>query len=150
MVKHRTKTDKIKDQYDAFKCIRDGKPVKRFGAKDGSIQTKPVVPVPDLPEKEVLVECLRWLRLHHVFHNRHDVGAGDFGYGYATYGIKGAGDIIGILSNGVHFEIECKKGKGGRLSKGQQKRLENIRKNNGIYLVVHGLSELEYYFKELI
>ena len=123
---------------------RTGEPPTKV-RKDGSIATKPVVPCPDWAEKDVVKACISWLRRHRVFCNRHDVGSGDFGQGYATYGIKGAGDIIGLTPKGVHFEIECKKGKGGSLSKGQQKRMKDIRGNNGIYLVVHGISELEYY-----
>ena len=113
--------------------------------KDGSITTKPVVSCWGFPEKDVLKQCVSWLRRHRIFCSRHDVGSGDFGHGYATYGIIGAGDIIGLLPDGTHLEIECKKGKGGSLSKGQQKRMKDIRENNGIYLVVHGISELEYY-----
>lgn len=150
MTKPRTKLEKCLDYYDAFKCVQEDKPVKRSGAKDGSKATHSVVSVPDLPEQEVLRACLQWLRTHHIFHNRHDVGAGDFGYGYATYGIKGAGDIIGVLPNGTHFEIEVKRGKGGRLSKGQQKRMRDIRANKGLYFVVHGVEELQHYFEGLI
>lgn len=150
-MKKRTRKQLYGDIADAVKCIREGKKVKRSKAKDGSISTHPVVPVSDLPEKEVLVECLRWLRLHRIFHNRHDCGSGDIlGYGYAQYGIKSAGDIIGLLPTGQHFEIECKRGKGGRLSEGQQKRMRDIRKNNGLYFVVHGVEELEYYFRGLV
>jgi len=150
-MKKRTKAEKNQDYFDAFKCIQAGKKVKRSGAKDGSIPTHSVVPVPDLSESVVLKDCLAWLKKHHVFCNRHDVGAGDVsGAGYATYGIKSAGDIIGLLPYGIHFEIECKRGSGGRLSKGQQKRMKDIRANNGIYLVIHGTEELAYYFEGLI
>lgn len=125
-------------------AARTGEPPAKV-RKDGSIATKPVVPCPDLPEKDVVMRCMGWLYRHRIFANRHDVGAGDFGYGYATYGIKGAGDFIGLLPDGTHFELECKRGKGGKLSKRQQKRMKDIRDNNGIYLVIHGISELEYY-----
>ncbi len=120
-----------------------GSPVKV--RKDGSIATKPVVPCTAYSERLVVKYCINWLRRNRIFCNRHDVASGDLGFGYATYGIKGAGDIIGLLPDGTHLEIECKKGKGGSLSKGQQKRMKDIRENNGIYLVVHGISELEYY-----
>lgn len=123
---------------------RTGEPPTKV-RKDGSIVTKPVVPCPYLPERDVVKQCIGWLRRNRIFCNRHDVGSGDFGHGYATYGIMGAGDIIGLLPDGTHLEIECKHGRGGSLSKGQQKRMKDIRENNGIYLVVHGISELEYY-----
>lgn len=150
--KKQTKADKFNDYADAVQAIRESLPPRRHTAKDGSIPTHPVVPVFELPEKEVVKGCLAWLKRHRIFCTRHDVGGGYLGAGtaYATYGIKGAGDIIGLLRNGRHFEIECKTGKGGRLSLNQQKRMHNIRDNNGIYLVVHGCEELAFYFKDLI
>lgn len=147
-MKKRTKQEKFQDCFDAFKCIKAGKKVKRSMTKDGSIATHSVVPVPDLLESVVLKGCINWLKRHRIFCNRHDAGAGDVsGAGYATYGIKGAGDIIGLLPNGIHFEIEVKRGSGGRLSKGQQKRQKDIWANCGLYYVVHGVSELEHCFK---
>lgn len=125
-------------------AARTGEPPEKV-RKDGSIATKPVVYCPDIPEKVVVRLCVGWLRWRRIKCDRHDVGSGDFGVGYATYGIKTAGDIIGLLPDGTHLEIECKKGIGGRLSKGQQKRMEDIRNNNGIYLIIHGIPEIEYY-----
>ena len=120
-------------------------------ARDGSIPTHPVVPVPELAERDVLKDCLKWLRAHRIFSDRHDCGTGNIsGAGIATYGIKGAGDIIGILPSGIHFEIECKRGKGGRLSAGQQERMAKVRVTGGVYLVVHGVNELEYLMRGLI
>ena len=148
-MKKQTKAQKFADLANVIKQINAGEPVKRIGRKDGSIGTKPVVPCPVLPEKEVLVECMQWLRLRCIFHNRHDAGAGDIaGYGYATYGIKGSGDIHGMLKHrgGQHFELECKAGKGGTLSAGQRKRMHQVRDNGGLYFVVHGIPELEYYY----
>lgn len=150
-MKKRTKAQKHKDYFDAYKAIREGKPVKREGTKDGSITTHPVISVLDLREGQVLANCLMWLRKHNILCNRNNVGAGEMGgSGYYSYGIRGAGDIIGLLKTGQHFEIECKRGLGGRLSLEQQKRMRQIRENNGLYFVVHGLNELEFYFKDLI
>lgn len=151
-MKRRTKTQKLDDQYTAYKCMKNKQPVKRSRAKDGSVPTHPVVEVNSfVTEKGVLKDCLTWLKRHRIYCNRHDCGSGDIaGAGRATYGIKGAGDIIGLLLNGIHFEIECKAGKGGRLSAKQQKRMLDIQNNGGLYFVVHGLPELEHYFKGLI
>lgn len=154
MTKRRTKAQKCKDYYDAFRCIREDRKMEREGTKDGSIATHPVVDIlVTKAEKFVIAECLTWLKKHNVFCNRHDAGTfqnirGDWG----TYGIKGSGDIHGMLRNhdGKHFEIECKVGFGGRLSLIQQKRMRQIRENNGLYFVVHGVEELEHYFGELI
>ena len=144
-LKKRTKLQKCADYHDAYKAIREGKPVKRYGRKDGSIATHPIIPCYDHPEKEVLKQCLFWLGRKRIFCNRMNVGVGDMGTGHIySYGIRGAGDIMGLLPNGRHFEIECKRGKGGRLSFAQQQRKENIKGNCGIYLIVHGIEELEY------
>ncbi len=150
-MKKRNKTQKFGDYADAVRCIREGKKVKRSGTKDGSIATHPTVPVLDLTEAQVLKDCLIWLTMKRILCNRNNVGSGQVGTsGFYSYGIKNAGDIVGLFPTGQHFEIECKRGEGGRLSIGQQKRMKDIRKNNGIYLVIHGLPELEFYFKELI
>lgn len=152
MTKRRSKVDKIGDCFTAFKCIKEGKPINRDGAKDGSVATHSVVPVSDLPEADVKEVCLKWLKHRGVFCAGHDCGSGDFGFGYATYGIKASGDIHGMLKyhGGKHFELELKKGTGGRQSKGQQKRMRNVRANNGLYFIVHGVEELEYYMGELV
>ncbi len=149
MPKKRTNKQKYGDYADAIKAINEGRPVKRQGTKDGSIATHPVVDVPDLPEREVLKDCLEWLKRKGIFCNRHDAATlqNDRGQ-WGAYGIKGAGDIIGMLRpSGRHFEIECKKGKGGRLSLEQQKRKLDVMKNNGIYIVAHGQEELEHYMR---
>ena len=149
MAKKRTAAQKKQDLFDVYKCIREGRPVKRSVAKDGSIATHSVVPVmPGQPEKIVLNECIEWLRTRRILANRHDAGTFQNERGqWGTYGIKGAGDIIGILPGGRHFEIEVKKSNGGRLSTGQQKRMANVQAYGGVYLVVHGTEELEFYME---
>jgi hypothetical protein len=152
-MKKQTIAEKKADMFEAYKQIRAGEEVKRTGAKDGSIPTHPVVEVDKAkPESEVLSECLSWLKRRRIFCNRHDCGAGNFGSGYATYGIRGSGDIHGMLRHhgGKHFEIECKKGAGGRLSKDQQERMKDVRDNKGLYFVVHGVEELEHFMGEYV
>ncbi len=153
MTKRRTSAQKKQDCYDVYKCIREDKPVKRSGAKDGSIATHPTVEVtPDLSEATVLKMCMEWFKRCGVIFDRNNTGFGDIAGtgGSYHYGIKGAGDIIGLLENGRHFEIECKKSNGGRLSRGQQKRWFKILHSNGLYFVVHGVQELEHFFKDLL
>lgn len=137
----KSRKDKLAEAHTAYTAAKTGIRPKR-GAKDGSIPTHPVVPCPDLPEREVLKQCLAWLRARRVFCDRHDCGAGP---GHARYGIKGAGDIIGILCDGRHLEVECKKGKGGRLSVDQQNRMAGVQAAGGKYWVCHGVEELEHY-----
>ena len=145
-MKRRSKADKIDDCFTAFKCIKEGKPVKRSGAKDGSIIVRSTIEVPNIVEAQVLKDCLSWLKTHNIVCNRNNTGAGSIGAsGFYSYGIKDGGDIIGLTKQGGHYELEIKRGKGGRLSKGQQKRMELIRNNKGIYLVVCGWQELELY-----
>jgi hypothetical protein len=144
-MKKRTRADIYGDHFTAFKCIKDGVNVKRTTNKDGSLPTIPTVSVPDLHESEVLALVLSWLKSRGICCNRLNNGKGVFqgAENYGTYGIQGAGDIIGLLPSGRHFEIECKAGSGGLLSKAQQQRYRSIVKNNGLYYVVHGIPELE-------
>ncbi|GAH77055.1 unnamed protein product, partial [marine sediment metagenome] len=97
MTKRQSKSQKCKDYFDAFKCIQGNKKMRREGTKDGSIATHPVVGIPiTKPEKFILADCLTWLRHHGILCNRNNVGAGQMGEsGYYSYGIRGAGDIIG-------------------------------------------------------
>ncbi len=153
-MKRRTKKLIFADYGDAIKCIHRGIKVKRSTYKDGSIPTKPVVPVDETKlEREVLTDCLVWLIMHGVFCQRHDSGSFQNDRGqWGTYGIKNSGDIHGMLKNnwGKHFEIETKRGSGGRQSKGQQNRMRDVRENDSLYFVVHGVEELEHYMGEWV
>ncbi len=146
-MKQRTRKQKNADNFQAYQCIKGGRPVKRTGAKDGSKPVHPMCPVdPDKTEDEVLADCLEWLTKRRIFHDRHDVGGANIaGAGFAVYGIKGAGDIIGITRHGIHFEIETKRGKGGRWKKEQQERCQKVFATKGVYLLISGVEELEYY-----
>lgn len=150
MPKSRSKALKIADQYAAYLAMKAGEKPRRFTNKDGSITTKSTVPVEDKPEATVLKECIEWLRKHGCVADRMNVGAGDLGGGFRKYGITGAGDIIGIMPDGGHFEVECKRGSGGRWSVAQQARAKKIRRNNAIYLIVHGVEELEHMMGEYL
>ncbi|MCK5603493.1 hypothetical protein KAR91_16530 [Candidatus Pacearchaeota archaeon] len=151
-MKRRNRARQYADLADAVKCINTGVKVKRSTYKDGSIPTKPVVPVDPLPEKKVLSGCLEWLRRYRVFCNRHDAGTFQNDRGqWGAYGIKGAGDIIGMLRyDGRHFEIECKHGRGGKLSVDQQKRQKDVENNSGLYFIVHGQEELAHFMREYV
>lgn len=133
---------KLDDCYTAYIATKQGQRPKRE-AKDGSVPTHSVVPVPPLPEADVQDECVKWLKQHRIFHDTHDCGSG---HGHAIYGIKGAGDVIGILPGGKHFELEIKRGVGGRFSLIQQQRLQTVRDAKGFYFIIHGKEELEHYF----
>ena len=150
-MKKRTKNQKFGDWFDAFKAVQQGEKVKRSVAKDGSIPTHPCVPVPLLSEAEVLKKCLAWLKEHRILADRNNVGSFQMSETeFYSYGIKNGGDVMGCLPNGLHYELELKKGKGGRLSIGQQKRMKKCHNTNAFYFIIHGLPELEHYFEELI
>jgi hypothetical protein len=144
-----TKKQNLNNCYEAYHHMKHGtRPTRK--ARDGSIPTHPVVPVPELPEAKVLKQCLQWLKRHRIMADRHTPGNIGVGVGHVTFGIISAGDIMGILPDGVHFEIETKRGKGGRQSAGQQKRMADVRATNGVYLVCHGVAELEFLMGGLI
>jgi hypothetical protein len=112
------------------------------------IKTSPIVLVPNKPEAEVLAECLDWLKKHRIWARRMNVGKGSLGAsGFKTYGIVGAADITGILPDGRRLEIECKRGRGGILSEEQLEYKKAIEDNKGLYLVVHGVNELQHMFR---
>ena len=115
-------------------------------------RTKPFLDIDKTKsEADVLKECLAWFKRNNIFVNRMNVGSGTLGAGgFRSYGIAGAGDIIGLLQNGRHLEVEVKAGKGGVMSIKQLKRETDITKNNGIYIIVHSVAELEYYLQEVI
>jgi hypothetical protein len=122
--------------------MKYGKPQGRV---DGSIGTKPTVPCADVLESVVMEEVEEWLGARRIMYDRNNTGMGDIaGDGRKfRYGIKDAGDIIGCLPSGIHFELELKRGKGGSLSLGQQKRERKVNRNNGVYLIIHSANELE-------
>ena len=145
----KTKAQKIAEAHTLYTATKANTKPSR-GAKDGSIATHPVVPCPDLPELGkggVQDLCHKWLKARRIFCNTHACGSGP---GHAIYGIKHSGDIHGYLPGGRGFEIECKRGKGGRLKTGQSVRMVDVRHTGGLYFVVHGIPEMEHYFKGLI
>lgn len=148
MPKRQSKLQKLRDQYTAYRAVLKGEKPKRPTHKDGGVPTHSTVRVPELSENDVLSECMTWLKREGFVADRMNVGAGDFGGGYRTYGIKGAGDILVIAPDGLHIEIECKAGKGGVWSESQQKRCKKIRGNKAVYMVIHGRDELKYRFRE--
>jgi hypothetical protein len=145
----KTKAQKLAEAHTVYQAAKTGQRPKT-GAKDGSIPTHPVVPCPDLPELGkggVQDLCHKWLKARRIFCNTHTCGPGP---DHTLCGIKYAGDEIGILPDGHHFELEYKKGRGGRLSKGQQDRMAGVRAAGGVYLIIHGWQELEYYMAGLV
>ena len=121
------------------------------GRKGGGIPTKPVVPCKDQSEADVTTECVSWLKRHRVGVKRMNVGAGDItGRGdFRSYGIKGASDVICIYK-GLIIAIEFKKGKGGLLNENQQNFRDWVHRYEGVYLVIHGEPELEFFMPSIL
>ena len=145
----KTRAQKLAETHTVYTAAKQGTKPKR-GARDGSIPTHPVVPCADLPELGdggVQDLCHKWLLARRFLCNTHACGKGP---GHAIYGIKGSGDIHGYLHDGRGFEIECKRGRGGHQRKNQQERMLAVRKTGGVYIVVHGVEEMEYYFRGLV
>lgn len=143
-----TKATKFKRLAQGIANIREGRRPMPSIRTDGSMTTKPRVPCPDVPESEVSEGVLEWLTRHGCTVDRLNNGAGQLVNKngslseFQQFGIKGGGDYIGMLPDGRHLEVECKKGSGGRLSKAQCKRLMRVRNGGGIYVYVHGVPEL--------
>ena len=145
----KSKKDRLAEAHTAYTAAKAGTKPHR-GTKNGSIPTHPVVPCPGLPELGkggVQDLCYKWLLARRILCNTHACGRGP---NNAIYGIKHSGDIHGYLPDGRGFEIECKRGKGGHQTKGQQERMWSVLETGGLYFVVHGIPEMEHYFKGLI
>lgn len=62
------------------------------------------------------------------------------------FGFKGSADILGILPDGRFLAVECKREKGGVLSKEQIEFRDRIKENKGVYILVHSVEELIAWF----
>ncbi len=145
-MKRQTKQQKFNDLADTIKCLRQGMKPLRLGQrhKDGSLPTHPVIPIANpLPESQVLKDSLGYLQRRGWQADRLNNGSFQTADGWHTYGIVGGGDIICIM-RGLHIEIECKAGEGGTWSVAQQRRKRRVERAEGLYLIVHDVSELEY------
>lgn len=116
------------------------------------IRTKPMFEKTDKREKVVQDECLTWLKTRRILAMRNNVGFGSIGGDgrMYQYGIKFAADIICCLPGGLYCEIECKHGKGGTWSIGQQEHAEKVKAVGGLYYVVHGTDELDHYLTPIL
>lgn len=64
---------------------------------------------------------------------------------------KGVADIIGIMPNGIHIEIEIKnKETKDKMSQEQREHKENIINSKGIYIIANSVDDfIEIFNKEL-
>ena len=64
---------------------------------------------------------------------------------YQSYGFPGSPDILGIMPDGRYLGIEVKTGSAIQ-NKNQIKFMKKINENNGIYLIVRRIEDLEVLF----
>lgn len=88
-------------------------------------------------------DCLEYLQIKGIFAWRNNTGAVKVGRRFIKFGYKGSSDVIGILPNGKFLAVECKREKGGVLSKEQKDFLQTISENGGLAVVVHSLNDLQ-------
>lgn len=106
-------------------------------------QTKRITSKKDL-ESAVIRECLLWLKEHGIFAWRNNVGAFPLSGGrFIKFGLVGASDIIGILSDGRFLAVECKKRIGGKLSPQQEWFKKKIESNHGVFVMATSNKDLE-------
>ena len=117
-----------------------------------------VVPPPPLPrpkkrlkgkETSLVRECLQCLARRGIWARRQNTGCLWVGGRPIYYGILGGGDITGILPDGRRLEIECKQ-PGNKQSSAQKNFEQVILRNNGAYLLVHSVQELEEKLNESV
>lgn len=90
-----------------------------------------------LSEHEIQKQILEYLRLKGIFYWRQNTGRKH----YMQFGLKGQGDITGLLKTGQRFEIEVKDHK-GKQSLEQKQFQEMIEKNNGIYILARSIDDV--------
>ena len=97
-----------------------------------------------LPESVVLSQCLTYLKCKGLFAWRQNTGSFKTEGGrYFKSGLPGTSDILGLLPDGRFLAVECKREKGGKVSREQLRFLESIAWNNGIAIVCHSVEELQ-------
>lgn len=152
-------TDRRRAAIDRSRITREAKPLaeligkmaqaKREG-KDPYNVTPPAVPSrpptrrkpKSQPENEVKNACLRWLHERGIFAWRNNTGMAWIGDHPIRFGLKGSADIIGLLPDGRFLAVEAKAAS-GRQSPDQKTFEENVRKNNGVYVLAYDVTDLE-------
>ncbi len=100
-------------------------------------------------ETDIVSECLEWLAINRIFAWRNNTGAIKVDGRFIKYGKIGSADILGVLPDGRHLEVECKTETGTQ--KPEQKIHQRmVEKNNGVYLLVRSLEEMKDYFTFLL
>lgn len=114
---------------------------------------RPAAQPPAAAEREVVRDCLAYLRLRGVLAWRQNTGAFAGEYKgrrrFVRFGEPGMADIAGVITPrfdprqaGRSIFVECKRPVGGRLSDDQRAFLDNARAAGALALVVTSASEL--------
>lgn len=97
-------------------------------------------------ETKLKKNCLIWLNEHGIAAWPRNTGAYKIGNSFIRYGKVGSADIEGLLPDGRHLEIETKSKTGVHRNK-QKDFQKMIERNNGLYLLIRSVSELEFWLK---
>jgi hypothetical protein len=94
-------------------------------------------------ETDLVKSCLEWLSYHGIYCWRNNT-AGIYSKksgGYFFHGMRGVGDIVGILPDGRFLSVECKVGT-NKPTEHQTEFMKKIAENNGVAIWVSSLDEL--------
>lgn len=127
-----------------------GELITRVRAYGDKMPPPPIVATPTkrkhAPKKDrestVLRDCLKLLHKQGIFAYRQNTGTAWIDGQPVSFGYPGAGDITGVLPDGRRLEVECKSATGKQSAK-QKAFQEKIETNNGVYILVRSVAELE-------
>jgi len=89
-------------------------------------------------ENEVRRQIRAYLKKHKVVH--YPIVA-------SPYGNRGAPDFVGVFV-GLFFAVECKRTKGGKISKLQQREAKRIKSHGGLHVFARCVEDVETMFTE--
>lgn len=98
-------------------------------------------------ETDLVKTCLQYLEIKNIYSWRNNVGAAKAQnkpggkVRFIRYGLKGSGDILGILPDGRFLAVECKM-PGKYPTKDQRAFMARITANKGVALLVRGIDDL--------
>jgi hypothetical protein len=105
------------------------------------------------PEKEVVKECLEYLKLRGAYAWRNNTGAAryeDKATGekrFVPFGKVGSSDIIGILPGGRFIAVECK-APNGRVTDYQLAFLADVEHMGGLAVIAKSFEDIEKALKK--
>lgn len=104
------------------------------------------------PEKEVVKECLEYLKILGIYAYRTNTGAAEYQdragkKRFVRYGKPGVSDITGVMPGGRFIAVECKAAN-GRLSNHQTAYLRDIERMGGLAIVARSAGDITTAIKQ--